>query len=355
MTIVPMPELRVAAALGEQMTLALARVGFITEVSGPSWMASVEARRPSALVVVGPVELNSDSGQVLSASAQRALDLSALLHGSTPQVLAGVLEVEQSQDATPPAWRTLVMFGSSGAWPIASLLRRLPDGAAAPALGFDAGWQALDRDPKLRVWLSLARSATEHDSADLRVLQRATLLETIGKAILLPDRILRTPDGCSSRRPTHSRDRPFLHEWLFAVLQQALVGKPELLPAVLPRSTGAWEACGTWSTGATLSLTRDSSTRPAPVSTEPKCRRSSRPRWPCPASRTQTRVWLSTTRPSRQQSSWCCCSTPAGHDTGAERCAPRCLSGQPPVPWRAALGPLRGVLTARGVQVPEAM
>jgi hypothetical protein len=242
-----MPELRVAAALGEQMTLALARVGFVTEVSGPSWMASVEARRPPAVVVVGPAELKSDSWQVLSASAQRALDLSALLHGSSPQVLAGVLEVEQAQDATPPAWRTLLMFGSSGAWPIAALLRRLPDGAAAPALEFDAGWRALDGDPRLRVWLSLARSATEHESADLRVLQRATLLETIGKATLFPDRILRTPDGGSSRRPTNSRDRPSLHEWLFAVLQQALVGKPELLPAVLPRSTGAWDACGTWS------------------------------------------------------------------------------------------------------------
>ncbi len=245
--IVPMPELRVAAALGEQMTLALARVGFVTEVRGPSWMASVEASRPPAVLVVGPVGLHQDSWQVLSASAQRALDLSVLLHGSTPQVLAGVLEVEQARDVATPAWRTLLISGSSGAWPVAPLLRRLPDGAAAPALAFDDGWQALDGDPRLRVWLSLARSATEHDSADLRVLQRATLLETIGKATIPPDRILRTPDGRSSRRPKYSRDRPSLHEWLFAVLQQALRSKPELSPAVLPRSASAWDACGTWS------------------------------------------------------------------------------------------------------------
>lgn len=248
-TVHRLPGLKASPALGDLLTQALHGVGFVSVAGGPAWLASNETRRPLAVVVAGPIEADgvNAGSHVLDATLQRLLDLSALLDGSTPSVMGGALEIQQLDDeAGEECWRTLALYGAPGDWPISNLVRRLPDGVERPHAPAAGWWSAMSEDPRLAVWVALARAAGSLPTQDLRVLQRCALFETMGSALIADADAQRTEDGSAPRTAGKARATK-LREWLFAVLSRVLTHSAVPPAAVLPRGVpDLWSVCGIW-------------------------------------------------------------------------------------------------------------
>lgn len=242
--IVPWPNRHAGRDMPQLLTDALGSIGYVTVIQHPMWMASSEARRPLALLTVGPRAFDTvqEATQALPLMTSRLLDLSTLTHGSTPTVFGGAGEILQ-ESAT--AWRTFAVYTAGGNWPGGQLGRRLPDGVGRPVAKPERWWEAMAADPRLAIWAALARGAADSPDRDLRVLRRCTLLETMGSELLADAWLQRTDDG---RQPYTGRSRQtFLREWIAGLLEWTSDRTHVDLATLLPRGCpGLWEAAHLW-------------------------------------------------------------------------------------------------------------
>lgn len=224
----------------------LPQLGFEGTIEPTAWIASTQTRRPSAAIVFHDVLAPSAQEAVNFArnEAMRLVDLLAYRRGAKPRLIAGVVGRLEGAGRI-----TLV-----GAWPEG-------DGYTGNLLGgFISGedpysllhqWESIERQPRVRLWLSLYADALADGRWEYRLFRCLNLLEGIATEVVPPGRQIADESGATrlqdNGRPYTTREaRGKLFELVRVVSDATETAKESFAVAPAGGNADLWEDTSIW-------------------------------------------------------------------------------------------------------------